>query len=81
MYEDSFVDVASELSRERQNVFFCVCVGVVVSYAGHADMYDRFLSAGMQIAGGVPLMCGGITDSQSDEFRTFRLGLFGVSLG
>ena len=27
----------------------------------------------MQIAGGVPLMCG-----EGDDFHTFRLGLFGL---
>jgi aspartate aminotransferase-like enzyme len=52
--------------------------GVVVAYSPHVDMYQRFMAQGMQIAGGVPLMCGGITDSQSDDFRTFRLGLFGL---
>ena len=49
--------------------------GVVVSYTSDPDIQNgkKFLQAGMQIAAGVPLQC----DERSD-FRTFRLGLFGL---
>lgn len=33
----------------------------------------KFVEAGLQAAGGVPLMCG-----EPDDFSTFRLGLFGL---
>jgi aspartate aminotransferase-like enzyme len=33
----------------------------------------KFVEAGLQIAGGVPLMCG-----EPEDWRTFRLGLFGL---
>lgn len=33
----------------------------------------KFVGAGLQIAGGVPLMCG-----EPDDWSTFRLGLFGL---
>ncbi len=33
----------------------------------------KFVEAGLQIAGGVPLMCG-----EPDDWSTFRLGLFGL---
>ncbi|MFK7875036.1 MAG: aminotransferase class V-fold PLP-dependent enzyme [Paracoccaceae bacterium] len=49
--------------------------GVVVSYTGDPDIQTgkRFAAEGMQIAAGVPLQC----DEPSD-FRTFRIGLFGL---
>jgi len=49
--------------------------GVVVSYTSDPDIQNakKFLQAGLQIAAGVPLQC----DERSD-FRTFRLGLFGL---
>jgi aspartate aminotransferase-like enzyme len=49
--------------------------GVVVSYTGDPDMKNgsKFAAHGMQIAGGVPLMC-----DEGDDFSTFRLGLFGL---
>ncbi|MEM9349697.1 MAG: aminotransferase class V-fold PLP-dependent enzyme [Pseudomonadota bacterium] len=49
--------------------------GVVVSYTSDPDIQTgaRFAAEGMQIAAGVPLQC----DEPSD-FRTFRLGLFGL---
>ncbi len=49
--------------------------GVVVSYTDDADLQNgsRFAANGLQIAAGVPLMCG-----EPDDFRTFRLGLFGL---
>jgi aspartate aminotransferase-like enzyme len=49
--------------------------GVVVSYTSDPDIQNakKLLQLGMQIATGVPLQC----DERSD-FRTFRLGLFGL---
>ncbi|WP_147103945.1 aminotransferase class V-fold PLP-dependent enzyme [Tateyamaria sp. syn59] len=49
--------------------------GVVVSYTADPDIQTgkRFAAEGMQIAAGVPLQCDEPTD-----FRTFRLGLFGL---
>jgi aspartate aminotransferase-like enzyme len=53
--------------------------GVVVSYTNDPDMKTgaKFAAVGMQIAAGVPLMLDEFTTS-SPEFRTFRLGLFGI---
>lgn len=49
--------------------------GVVVSYTDDGDVQNgkKFAALGMQIAAGVPLAC----DEPSD-FKTFRLGLFGL---
>ncbi len=49
--------------------------GVVVSYTDDADIQSgkKFLAEGLQIAAGVPLQVG-----EGPEFRTFRLGLFGL---
>jgi aspartate aminotransferase-like enzyme len=49
--------------------------GVVVSYTSDPDIQNgkKFLQEGLQIAAGVPLQC----DERAD-FRTFRLGLFGL---
>jgi aspartate aminotransferase-like enzyme len=49
--------------------------GVVVSYTDDAEIQTgrKFLAEGMQIAAGVPLQVG-----EGPEFRTFRLGLFGL---
>ena len=49
--------------------------GVVVSYTGDAAMQNgsKFLPLGLQIAAGVPLMC-----DEGEDFRSFRLGLFGL---
>ena len=49
--------------------------GVVVSYTADPDIQNakKFLQAGLQIATGVPLQCDERTD-----YRTFRLGLFGL---
>ncbi|MFX0541665.1 aminotransferase class V-fold PLP-dependent enzyme [Roseovarius sp. S4756] len=49
--------------------------GVVVSYTDDPDIQNgkKFAAAGMQIAAGVPLQVG-----EGEEFRTFRLGLFGL---
>jgi aspartate aminotransferase-like enzyme len=49
--------------------------GVVVSYTGDADIHNgkKFTELGLQIAAGVPLKC-----DEPDDYRTFRLGLFGL---
>ncbi|MAF50275.1 MAG: aminotransferase class V-fold PLP-dependent enzyme [Rhodospirillales bacterium] len=49
--------------------------GVVVSYTGDADIHNgkKFAEKGLQIAAGVPLQC-----DEPDDYRTFRLGLFGL---
>lgn len=49
--------------------------GVVVSYTSDPDIQNgkKFLQTGLQIAAGVPLQC-----DERPDFRTFRLGLFGL---
>jgi aspartate aminotransferase-like enzyme len=49
--------------------------GVVVSYTDDPDIQNtkKFAAEGMQVAAGVPLMC-----DEPEDFRTFRLGLFGL---
>jgi aspartate aminotransferase-like enzyme len=49
--------------------------GVVVSYTDDPDVQNgkKFAAQGMQIAAGVPLQVG-----EGPEFKTFRLGLFGL---
>lgn len=49
--------------------------GVVVAYTDRDDMHkgSAFAEAGMQIAAGVPLQVG-----EPENFKTFRLGLFGL---
>lgn len=49
--------------------------GVVVSYTTDPDVQTgkKFAALGMQIAGGVPLMC-----DEGPEYKSFRLGLFGL---
>jgi aspartate aminotransferase-like enzyme len=49
--------------------------GVVVSYTTDPDIQSgrKFLAQGLQTASGVPLECG-----ESPDFRTFRIGLFGL---
>jgi aspartate aminotransferase-like enzyme len=49
--------------------------GVVVSYTKDPEFQNgkKFLAQGMQIAAGVPLMC-----DEPADFRTFRIGLFGL---
>lgn len=49
--------------------------GVVVSYTDDIDISNtkKLVALGLQSAGGVPLMCG-----ESKDFRTFRVGLFGL---
>jgi len=49
--------------------------GVVVSYTDDPDIQNgsRFAALGLQIAAGVPLMCG-----EPEDYRSFRIGLFGL---
>jgi aspartate aminotransferase-like enzyme len=49
--------------------------GVVVSYTTDPDIQSgkKFLAEGLQTAAGVPLQC-----DEGPEFKTFRLGLFGL---
>lgn len=49
--------------------------GVVVSYTADPEIHNgkKFAALGMQIAAGVPLQC-----DEPEDFRTFRLGLFGL---
>ena len=49
--------------------------GVVVSYTSDENIQNgiKFKELGMQIAAGVPLMC-----DEPKNFRTFRIGLFGL---
>ena len=49
--------------------------GVVVSYTDDPEIQNgkKFAALGMQIAAGVPLQC-----DEPADFRTFRLGLFGL---
>ena len=49
--------------------------GVVVSYTDNPQIRSgaAFAEVGVQIAGGVPLMCG-----EPKNFSTFRIGLFGI---
>lgn len=49
--------------------------GVVVSYTNDQDIQSgkKFAGLGLQIAAGVPLQC-----DEPEDFRTFRLGLFGL---
>jgi aspartate aminotransferase-like enzyme len=49
--------------------------GVVVSYTDDPAIQNgsKFAGAGMQIAAGVPLQC-----DEPDDYRTFRIGLFGL---
>ena len=48
---------------------------VVVSYTDRPEIKNGtlFAKVGVQIAGGVPLMCG-----EPKDFSTFRIGLFGL---
>jgi aspartate aminotransferase-like enzyme len=49
--------------------------GVVVSYTDDVGLHNssKFLAQGLQTAGGVPLQC-----DEPADFRTFRIGLFGL---
>lgn len=49
--------------------------GVVVYYTDDPDIHNgkKFAALGLQIAAGVPLQC-----DEPDDYKTFRLGLFGL---
>lgn len=49
--------------------------GVVVCHTADVDIHNarKFIALGLQTAAGVPLMC-----DEPAEFRTFRVGLFGL---
>lgn len=47
--------------------------GVVVCYTDDSGVVAKLAQAGVQVAGGVPLMC-----DEGDSFQTFRIGLFGL---
>ncbi|MBB3331350.1 aspartate aminotransferase-like enzyme [Halomonas campaniensis] len=47
--------------------------GVVVCYTDDPELVGKFAEAGVQVAGGVPLMC-----DEGEGFQTFRIGLFGL---
>ena len=47
--------------------------GVVVCFTNDAGLVGKLAQAGVQVAGGVPLMC-----DEGDSFQTFRIGLFGL---
>ncbi len=49
--------------------------GVVVCYTDDVDIHNgkKFVAVGVQIAAGVPLQC-----DEPEDFRSFRLGLFGL---
>ena len=49
--------------------------GVVVSYTTDPDIHTgrKFIAQGLQTAAGVPLQC-----DEGDDFRSFRIGLFGL---
>lgn len=47
--------------------------GVVVCYTDDSSVVGKLAQAGVQVAGGVPLMC-----DEGDNFQTFRIGLFGL---
>jgi aspartate aminotransferase-like enzyme len=49
--------------------------GVVVCYTDDAEISNgaKFVAQGMQIAAGVPIKC-----DEPEDFRTFRIGLFGL---
>lgn len=53
----------------------CAAASVVVSYTDDPEIRTgaRFKQHGLQVAAGVPLMCG-----EPDDFSTFRIGLFGL---
>jgi aspartate aminotransferase-like enzyme len=47
--------------------------GVVVSHVHDADIVRKLAGTGVQVAGGVPLMC-----DEPADLQTFRIGLFGL---
>jgi len=51
---------------------------VVVVHCKDAGIAGKFAKAGLQVAAGVPLMVDHGTNEISENFRTFRIGLFGL---
>ncbi|MCE9663847.1 aminotransferase class V-fold PLP-dependent enzyme [Halomonas sp. M5N1S17] len=47
--------------------------GVVVYYTRDPGIVGKFAAAGVQVAGGVPLMC-----DEGEGYQAFRIGLFGL---
>ncbi|MCE8032659.1 MAG: aminotransferase class V-fold PLP-dependent enzyme [Halomonas sp.] len=47
--------------------------GVVVCYTEDPGIVAKFAAAGLQVAGGVPLMC-----DEGADYQAFRIGLFGL---
>ena len=47
--------------------------GVLVYYTRDPDIVGKFAAAGVQVAGGVPLMC-----DEGEGYQAFRIGLFGL---
>ncbi|EWH02581.1 aminotransferase class V-fold PLP-dependent enzyme [Halomonas sp. BC04] len=47
--------------------------GVVVYYTRDPGIVGKFAAAGVQVAGGVPLMC-----DEGEDYQAFRIGLFGL---
>lgn len=47
--------------------------GVVVCHTDDAGIVGKFAAAGIQVAGGVPLMC-----DEGEGYQAFRIGLFGL---
>ena len=47
--------------------------GVVVCYTRDSGIVGKFAAAGVQVAGGVPLMC-----DEGEAYQAFRIGLFGL---
>lgn len=47
--------------------------GVVVCYSDDPGIVAKFAAAGVQVAGGVPLMC-----DEGENYQAFRIGLFGL---
>ena len=60
--------------RRRMRVMLWIATGIAVVFATFPSWNgSRFAALGVQIAAGVPLMC-----DEPPEFRTFRIGLFGL---
>ena len=53
----------------------CKAPGVVVSYSPYENMYAKFKSQGLQVAGGVPFKLDEKVDPRK---QCFRIGLFGL---
>ena len=64
-----------QVRREPHQLEGFQAPGVVVYYTDDPKIQNgsKFLAQGLQIAAGVPLMC-----DEGDDYRSFRLGLFGL---